>query len=306
MIYKSKGYITNHMVQVPVNGGDFELLTYLCKDLEAIKARHKGQDRPVDPEEKKRELPYFVAGELTETKQINGKICYIRNDKSLRYKSLITIDIEATDGKRLPFRETLERLLETLNPYNYIIYPTANNRPDNARLRVILEPERRMNKAETKATTLGIIEHLEAHNIFVDHSSTNYSQPQGLPVDNGLLDKYEAYTNISGHKVRVRGTQTYTTPVGASRTSYRSYENARNVLGAFVDETLEGTTEGQRNTWLTSRVGALVASGCEIENVERVTYIINDYLVSPPLQRNEVNTIINSIYKAERRKQTTR
>lgn len=87
MIYKSKGYITNHMVQVPANARDFELLTYLCKDLEAIKARHKGQDKPVDPEEKKRELPYFVAGELTETKQINGKICYIRNDQSLHYKS---------------------------------------------------------------------------------------------------------------------------------------------------------------------------------------------------------------------------
>lgn len=302
MIYKSKGYITNHMVQVPANARDFELLTYLCKDLEAIKARHKGQDKPVDPEEKKRELPYFVAGELTETKQINGKICYIRNDQSLRYKSLITIDIEATYGKQLPFRETLERLLETLRPYNYIIYPTANNRPENARLRVILEPERHMSKAETKATTLGIIEHLEAHNIFVDHSSANYSQPQGLPVDNGLLDQYEVYTNTSGHKVRVRGKQTYTSPVGASRTSYKSYENARNTLGTFIDKTMEGATEGQRNTWLTSITGSVIASGCDLNNGRALIHFINTHKATPPLQINEVDNIIRSIIKAELRK----
>lgn len=72
--------------------------------------------------------------------------------------------------------------------------------------------------------------------------------------------------------------------------------------GEILTKILEGTTEGGRNVWLTSIVGTLFRQGMREDIVKYYTYLANAQGCKPPLPREEVETIYNSIKRSEKRK----
>lgn len=290
------------------NGGDFETLAYIYGESRYEVPKIKGNPigKPVSDKEKAHKLPYFFSGELSETTTVNGKTYYIRNKANTRYKSLITIDIEPSGDDVLPFRETLDALLETFKPYNYLIYPTTNNRPDNSRFRVILEPEHVMSEAETKATTDYITSKLKEKQIMIDDSSHDYSRVQGLPVDNGLLDSYKVYINTDGRKVKVRGLskETKRSSNGSSFISYRGIDTPSNkLLRTFIELLAEGATDGNRNVFLTRAMGYVIGCHPNPLLIDATADFINQNCIHPPLPVNEVRSVTRSILKSQGRKE---
>ena len=115
---------------------------------------------------------YFISGDITP----NEDGSYTRNDSNLKTRNLIVIDIEDTG---LSSQEVQTIIQEKLASYKYLLYSTISHKPNNPRLRLVLEPSREIVKDEYKPTIQHIIQLL---NIKYDTSSCTWSQLQGLPI----------------------------------------------------------------------------------------------------------------------------
>ena len=115
---------------------------------------------------------YFISGDITP----NEDGSYTRNDNNLKTRNLIVIDIEDTG---LTSQEVQNIIQEKLASYKYLLYSTISHKPNNPRLRLVLEPSRDIVKDEYKPTIQHIIQLL---NINYDTSSCTWSQLQGLPI----------------------------------------------------------------------------------------------------------------------------
>ena len=115
---------------------------------------------------------YFISGDI----KPNEDGSYTRNDNNLKTRNLIVIDIEDTD---LSSQEVQTIIQEKLASYKYLLYSTISHKPNNPRLRLVLEPNRDIVKDEYKPTIQHIIQLL---NIKYDTSSCTWSQLQGLPI----------------------------------------------------------------------------------------------------------------------------
>lgn len=111
---------------------------------------------------------YFISGDITP----NEDGSYTRNDNNLKTRDLIIIDIEDTG---LTSQEVQDIVQEKLASY----YSTISHKPNNPRLRLVLEPSRDIVKDEYKPTIQHVIKLL---NIKYDTSSCTWSQLQGLPI----------------------------------------------------------------------------------------------------------------------------
>ena len=121
---------------------------------------------------KANKMLYFISGDI----KPNEDGSYTRNDNNLKTRDLIIIDIEDTG---LSSQEVQTIIQEKLASYKYLLYSTISHRPNNPRLRLVLEPSRDIVKDEYKATIQHIIQLL---NIKYDTSSCTWSQLQGLPI----------------------------------------------------------------------------------------------------------------------------
>ena len=114
----------------------------------------------------------FLSGDVKPNK--NGS--YTRNNRNLNSRDLIIIDIEKTG---LTSQEVQDIIQEKLASYKYVLYSTISHKPNNPRLRLVLEPSREIVKDEYEST----IKHIMALiGVNYDTKSYEWSQPQGLPI----------------------------------------------------------------------------------------------------------------------------
>ena len=121
---------------------------------------------------KDKSMLYFISGDIPP----NEDGSYTRNDSNLKTRNLIVIDIEDTG---LSSQEVQTIIQEKLASYKYLLYSTISHKPNNPRLRLVLEPNRDIVKDEYKPTIQNVIQLL---NINYDKSSCTWSQLQGLPI----------------------------------------------------------------------------------------------------------------------------
>ena len=121
---------------------------------------------------KDKSMLYFISGDIPP----NEDGSYTRNDSNLKTRNLIVIDIEDTG---LTSQEVQNIIQEKLASYKYLLYSTISHKPNNPRLRLVLEPNRDIVKDEYKPTIQHVIQLL---NINYDKSSCTWSQLQGLPI----------------------------------------------------------------------------------------------------------------------------
>lgn len=119
-----------------------------------------------------KEMLCFISGEITP----NEDGSYTRNDNNLKSRDLIVIDIEDTG---LTSKEVQAIIQEKLSSYKYLLYSSISHKPNNPRLRLVIEPNREILKEEYKPTIQHIMALLQLN---YDRSSFTWSQVQGLPI----------------------------------------------------------------------------------------------------------------------------
>ena len=164
MIYRQIGYKTN--VLKPINTNETALETIANSFVQTINSDEDIRSY------KANNMPYFISGDITP----NGDGGYTRNDNNLKSRDLIIVDIEDTD---LTSQEVQTIIQEKLSSYKYLLYSTISHKPNNPRLRLVIEPNREILKEEYKPTIQHVMELLQLN---YDSSSATWSQLQGLPL----------------------------------------------------------------------------------------------------------------------------
>lgn len=227
MIYIFHGLSQVRGELIKIDLSDFDYIAQVKpKQLEGdFKPSNEWGTKPI-PDKLKANQPYFLSG-----KSIGRK----KTDESVVYKGLLVLDIERDKhSTELLEEETIKkRVKDSLGNYRYILYPTINNQPHYARYRLILEPERTMNKEESIQTTLEIMAILEAVNIPVDSASKDYARVQGLPIDNGLSD-YEITVN-EGDKYPVMVQDRCSNEKG-SQENFKNERDLKSEKRTYTDE----------------------------------------------------------------------
>ena len=164
MIYRRTGFKSN--VLKPINTDKTALETLASTNPQTI---NSDEDTKLY---KANKMLYFISGDITP----NEDGSYTRNDNNLKARNLIVIDIEDTG---LTSQEVQNIIQEKLASYKYLLYSTISHKPNNPRLRLVLEPSRDIVEDEYKPTIQHVIQLL---NIKYDTSSYTWSQLQGLPI----------------------------------------------------------------------------------------------------------------------------
>ena len=164
MIYKQTGYRSN--VLSPFDTDKTALETIANAFVPTIE-----QETNIDSY-KAKEMLYFISGDITP----NEDGSYTRNDNNLKSRDLIVIDIEDTG---LTSEKVQAIIQERLSSYKYLLYSSISHKPNNPRLRLVIEPDRAILKEEYKPTIQHIMALLQLN---YDKSSSTWSQLQGLPI----------------------------------------------------------------------------------------------------------------------------
>ena len=164
MIYKQTGYRSN--VLSASNNNKTALEAIANTFVPTIE-----QETNIDSY-KAKEMLYFISGDITQ----NEDGSYTRNDNNLKSRDLIVIDIEGTG---LTSKEVQAIIQDRLSSYKYLLYSSISHKPNNPRLRLVIEPDREILKEEYKSTIQHIMALLELN---YDRSSFTWSQLQGLPI----------------------------------------------------------------------------------------------------------------------------
>ena len=164
MIYKQTGYRSN-------------VLSPFDTDKTALEVIANTFVPTIEPETningyKAKEMLYFISGDITP----NEDGSYTRNDNNLKSRDLIVIDIEDTG---LTSEKIQAIIQERLSSYKYLLYSSISHKPNNPRLRLVIEPGREILKEEYKPTIQHIMALLQLN---YDRSSSTWSQLQGLPI----------------------------------------------------------------------------------------------------------------------------
>ena len=164
MIYRQTGYKSNKLAAINVDTSPLQALSNVV--VPTIE-----QDINIK-KYKANQMLYFLSGDITP----NEDGTYTRNDSNLNSRDLIVIDIEDT-GKTS--EEAVNIIQDRLQGCKYLLYSSISHKPDNPRLRLILEPSKEILKDEYKPTIQHVMECLQLN---YDTSSCTWSQLQGLPI----------------------------------------------------------------------------------------------------------------------------
>lgn len=164
MIYKQTGYRSNVLSSSNTDKTALEVIANTF--VPTIE-----QETNIDSY-KAKEMLYFISGDINP----NEDGSYTRNDNNLKSRDLIVIDIEDTG---LTSKEVQAIIQERLSSYKYLLYSSISHKPNNPRLRLVIEPDREILKEEYKPTIQHIMELLQLN---YDRSSSTWSQLQGLPI----------------------------------------------------------------------------------------------------------------------------
>lgn len=164
MIYRRKGTNGNEFKAISINKTAFKSISeYIAPVINSDEDIMSYKDF---------KMLCFISGDMKQ----NEDKTYTRSDSNLNSRDLIVIDIEDT-GKTS--QEVQDIIQEKLSSYKYLLYSTISHKPNNPRLRLVLEPSRDIVKDEYKPTIQHVMELL---NIKYDTSSWTWSQMQGLPI----------------------------------------------------------------------------------------------------------------------------
>ena len=164
MIYKQTGYRSNVLSSFNTNKKPLEVIANTFVPTIEPNTNIKSY--------KAKEMLYFISGDITPDEDGN----YTRNDNNLKSRDLIVIDIEDTG---LTSKEVQAIIQERLSSYKYLLYSSISHKPNNPRLRLVIEPSRDIVKDEYKPTIQHIMALLQLN---YDRSSSTWSQLQGLPI----------------------------------------------------------------------------------------------------------------------------
>ena len=164
MIYKQTGYRSNVLSASNTNKTALEVIANTFVPTIEQETNINGY--------KAKEMLYFISGEITP----NEDGSYTRNDNNLKSRDLIIIDIEDTG---LTSEKVQAIIQERLSSYKYLLYSSISHKPNNPRLRLVIEPNREILKEEYKPTIQHIMALLQLN---YDRSSSTWSQLQGLPI----------------------------------------------------------------------------------------------------------------------------
>lgn len=164
MIYKQTGYRSNVLSSFNTDKKPLEVIANTFVPTIEANTNIKSY--------KAKEMLYFISGDITP----NEDGSYTRNDNNLKSRDLIVIDIEDTG---LTSKDVQAIIQERLSSYKYLLYSSISHKPNNPRLRLVIEPDREILKEVYKPTIQHIMALLELN---YDMSSSTWSQLQGLPI----------------------------------------------------------------------------------------------------------------------------
>ena len=187
MIYKQIGTTTNKLTKVHHKLSPFETIAITPIDII--------EDTENKENYKRYKAIQFVSGEFSEEE----KKPIIRNNENLYYRDLIIIDIDEIE---LNSNQAINLIKCELQEFKYLLYATLNHTEDKPRFRLVLEPTKKMNENEYKATIIHVMALLNMN--FDEHSFT-WSQPQGAPITTkSNSNNYVFIKKLQGNKFPVQ------------------------------------------------------------------------------------------------------
>lgn len=212
LIYKQIGTTTNRLTKVNHKLSPFE--TIAMTPVEII------EDNENKENYKGYKAVQFISGEFSEEEHKP----IIRNNENLYYRDLIIIDIDEIE---LNSTQAIDLIKRELQGFKYLLYATLNHTEDKPRFRLVLEPTKKMNENEYKATIIHVMALLNMN--FDEHSFT-WSQPQGAPVTTkSNSTNYVFIKNLQGNKF----------PVQQLKQEYFQYSNSYENYSISHDEAIQ-------------------------------------------------------------------
>ena len=216
MIYKQIGTTTNKLTKVHHKLSPFETIAITPIDII--------EDTENKENYKRYKAIQFVSGEFSEEE----KKPIIRNNENLYYRDLIIIDIDEIE---LNSNQAINLIKCELQEFKYLLYATLNHTEDKPRFRLVLEPTKKMNENEYKATIIHVMALLNMN--FDEHSFT-WSQPQGAPITTkSNSNNYVFIKKLQGNKF----------PVQQPKQEYFQYSNSCENYSISHDEAIQRVKE---------------------------------------------------------------
>lgn len=216
MIYKQIGTTTNKLTKVHHKLSPFE--TIAMTPVEII------EDNENKENYKRYRAVQFISGEFSEEEYKP----IIRNNENLYYRDLIIIDIDEIE---LNSNQAINLVKRELQEFKYLLYATLNHTEDKPRFRLVLEPTKKMNENEYKATIIHVMALLNMN--FDEHSFT-WSQPQGAPITTkSNSNNYVFIKKLQGNKF----------PVQQPKQEYFQYSNTYENYSISHDEAIQRVKE---------------------------------------------------------------
>ena len=212
MIYKQIGTTTNKLTKVHHKLSPFETIAITPIDII--------EDTENKENYKRYKAIQFVSGEFSEEE----KKPIIRNNENLYYRDLIIIDIDEIE---LNSNQAINLIKCELQEFKYLLYATLNHTEDKPRFRLVLEPTKKMNENEYKATIIHVMALLNMN--FDEHSFT-WSQPQGTPITT---------KSNSSNYVFIKKSQGNKFPVQKPKQEYFQSSNSYENFSISYDEAIQ-------------------------------------------------------------------
>ena len=216
MIYTQTGTVTNKLKKVKSQSSPFDTLAITPVDII--------EDNEDKEHYKRYKATQFISGEFSEEEHKP----IIRNNENLYYRDLIIIDIDEIE---LNSNQAINLIERELQEFKYLLYATLNHTEDKPRFRLVLEPTKKMNENEYKATIIHVMALLNMN--FDEHSFT-WSQPQGAPITTkSNSNNYVFIKKLQGNKF----------PVQQPKQEYFQYSNTYENYSISHDEAIQRVKE---------------------------------------------------------------
>lgn len=286
-IYISQGYETKALRKIESEQDDFDTLvnskisTYVdVSSLDLIK---------------RTQSYYFIAGELSRP---------VRSNDTLIKKTLLAIDYDGLDMTEKDFERHLKK---TIGILNYYAYPSIRNGLAGTRYRLLIRTDRPFSQEENKPLIEFVTDQI---GLPYDKASDTWSQLMGLKCTFESESIYEGkciYNDGIGI-LKVDNAIQKMAERKPKRTERNkpfmtvNYTRKKTYTAKFLEEIVTGAGEGERNQFITSKLGKLFSLGMEAEKAYELIHAINQNFISPPLEDSEVNKTFESILKADTKK----
>ena len=250
MIYKQIGTTTNRLTKVNHKLSPFE--TIAMTPVEII------EDNENKENYKRYKAVQFISGEFSEEEHKP----IIRNNENLYYRDLIIIDIDEIE---LNSTQAIDLIKRELQEFKYLLYATLNHTEDKPRFRLVLEPTKKMNENEYKATIIHVMALLNMN--FDEHSFT-WSQPQGTPITT---------KSNSSNYVFIKKSQGNKFPVQKPKQEYfqssNSYENFSIPYDEAIQIVKEYTEKESKNLEKRSNFISCIMVLCKAVTTGEIEYV---------------------------------